>query len=383
MVLHKCEFCVYTTKRKDHLTRHNNYKHYKDEDIVWFYCDEEKCNFKCKEKSDIKPHKVNVNWVYCDFKDCDFKCKANNLLKQHKNIHSKEKPFKCDQEGCYFECKANSYLKRHKRNKHDIEAMIYECDQENCYYSTKDTQNLKSHKSNIHNIGVKWYCCDQDSCIFKCKSGGGLKVHKMYIHNIGVNWVYCEFPECTFKSKRKGDLKSHFKSLHTKEGAARQKKEENKIKLLLEKNDITFERETRIDFSCFDSGKHWACIDFVLYRKDYTVLLEVDENQHKYGYTVSCDMKRMNHILTTIRCEGNTLPVLFLRYNPHTFKINYKTQKITQKERQNCLLKFLNNYKPEREGLEIKYFYYDQEETNEKPIVTKTGEYKEMCDCVI
>jgi hypothetical protein len=175
--------------------------------------------------------------------------------------------------------------------------------------------------------------------------------------------------------------------MHTKEGQARQKKEEQKVSRLLTKHDLAFDRENRINYkkdgkSCFESDKSWAQIDFTLYRKDCTILLEVDENQHKYGYGgISCDMKRMSHIYTAIRITGNMLPILFLRYNPHDFKIENIKQKVEEKERQEKLIKFINSYCPSDKEMEIFYLYYDQEENGETCVV-KSKEYKLGC-CVV
>jgi hypothetical protein len=289
--------------------------------------------------------------------------------------------FNCDQENCKYECKKKYNLKTHKALVHNINVTWYNCDL--CEYKCKLKGCLKLHKVDIHDINVTWYNCDL--CDYKCKRQSSLKIHKSLVHDINVTWYNCDL--CEYKCKQKGHLKSHFNSIHSPEGQARQKKEEHKVAKLLEKNSIVVERETRVNFSCFESGKHWALIDFTIYRKDCIILLEVDENQHKYGeyYSVSCDMKRMSHILTAIRCEGKEHTVLFLRYNPHSFEIEYEKQKISQKDRQESLVNFINNYKPSREGLEIKYMFYDKEQSEDKiPLIAKTPDYnKEMVKCII
>ena len=94
---------------------------------------------------------------------------------------------------------------------------------------------------------------------------------------------------------------------------------------MINKHDISFDRELKIDYKCVEKTDKWkknyANIDFVLHSDKYIILLEVDEKQHKFGYGgVSCDMKRMNYVLSSIRASGNLLPILFLRYNPNNFK---------------------------------------------------------------
>ena len=70
----------------------------------------------------------------------------------------------------------------------------------------------------------------------------------MYIHSIDVSWFKCDFPECSCKFKTKSDLNRHFRSFHTPEGPARQKREEHKISKWWERNNqfaISFYRYKR------------------------------------------------------------------------------------------------------------------------------------------
>ena len=65
-----------------------------------------------------------------------------------------------------------------------------------------------------------------------------------------------------------------------------------------------FKREYRIEFRCADvQSNAGSCrIDFVISTSGGLVFLEVDENQHQYGYDalVSCDMRRMSHVIETL-----------------------------------------------------------------------------------
>jgi hypothetical protein len=53
-------------------------------------------------------------------------------------------------------------------------------------------------------------------------------------------------------------------------------------------------------------------------RNGVVVMLENDERAHDWIETV-CDVKRMAEVFETIACGGNTLPVVFIRFNPHDF----------------------------------------------------------------
>jgi len=90
----------------------------------------------------------------------------------------------------------------------------------------------------------------------------------------------------------------------------------------------TFKREKRIDFRCaadVQSKTQYCRIDFVVSTRGGLVFLEVDEDQHLYGYdaSVSCDMKRMSHVIETLSVElGESLPhVYWLRYNPNAYPL--------------------------------------------------------------
>ena len=45
---------------------------------------------------------------------------------------------------------------------------------------------------------------------------------------------------------------------------------------------------------------------------------EVDEDQHK-GYPISCDVSRMSNIVESLITNGNTIPIQFVRDNPHSY----------------------------------------------------------------
>ena len=47
----------------------------------------------------------------------------------------------------------------------------------------------------------------------------------------------------------------------------------------------------------------------------------------------------MSKIIESLALDGNTLPIKFIRYNPHSYKINNKTNRTTQNERHSELIK--------------------------------------------
>ena len=79
------------------------------------------------------------------------------------------------------------------------------------------------------------------------------------------------------------------------------------------------------------------------------MILEIDEYQHK-SYGVSCDVERMAKIVESFRLNGNTLRIVFIRYNPHSVRIDGEKVTILQKERHDKLVELLQEL--EREPVE-------------------------------
>lgn len=69
----------------------------------------------------------------------------------------------------------------------------------------------------------------------------------------------------------------------------------------------------------------------------YHVIVEVDENQHKY-YNEECECTRMINITQAL-----STPVIFIRYNPDNFKVNNKNITITNNKKLNTLKLWLDN----------------------------------------
>lgn len=324
---------------------------------------------------DAKKHKCMEN-------GCDYSTNRKSSLTSHlQNKHDIGVAWKiCKYCGMKF--KQNSGLNRHIRTLHEIKNIIH-CPYDNCPFTTKRSKSdLKKHINEVHESDkATWTHCPEEGCTYKCYRKRALKLHLMNIHDIDVVWHKCAFPLCGYRTKLKCSLTRHNKRLHSKEGIQRHKRKEEAINKLLNKNDISNDRELRINFKCFKESKTCAFIDFVIYKSTHTILLEVDEDQHKYSNTISCDVRRMMDSISAIRIGGNELPLLFIRYNPDSYKINGIMQKTLKKDREETLIKFINNYIPEKQ-LEIKYMFYDMHDN--KPSITFSSEYsKDIKKCII
>ena len=131
-------------------------------------------------------------------------------------------------------------------------------------------------------------------------------------------------------------------------------RKELQVKNLLDEEEIKYEHhDRRITDGCS------------LFRPDFqishpsglgTIILEVDENQHR-GYQCECEMTRMRQIYHD---RGTNDSLLFVRYNPDSYKGAVKSQSISS-ERLKYLACYLRNTlkNPLPEKLNVVYLFYD------------------------
>lgn len=152
-------------------------------------------------------------------------------------------------------------------------------------------------------------------------------------------------------------MRTHEYFYHTAEGQQRRKREEERVAKLLERAGIDFKREHHVSFGC--TLRTFARVDFIIVLNGKVIALEVDEYQHE-GYGVACDVARMVKLYEAWLLDGNTLPVRFIRYNPHAFRVDGKEQKITKAVREARLLDAIQvAANDNRDGMQVHYMYYD------------------------
>lgn len=98
--------------------------------------------------------------------------------------------------------------------------------------------------------------------------------------------------------------------------------------------------------------------DFIITTNWGTVILEIDEHQHnRKNYPCECEVSRMKMLYFDVGVKN----LLFIRYNPDAY-INIPGQKnYTLKERQEYLIKYINEYLTTKshENLGVVYLFYD------------------------
>ena len=287
------------------------------------------------------------------------------------------RPFACDQPGCESSFKKASHLKQHKANAHGLGVVWHACDL--CEHQFKQASGLKKHKAHTHGLGVVWHACDQPGCEQQFKEAGDLKQHKANKHGLGVVWHACDQPGCEHQFKQASNLHEHTRTQHARVYAQRKKEQEERVRRALldagwQEHRLAeamppvghFRREKRIDFRCakLESRDTWCRIDFVLGVPHGFVFLEVDENQHKYGYGdhLSCDMKRMACVMESLAVETNynAPPIYWLRYNPNAWRVGGETRRVPKADREANLAKWLGAFECVA-PFGIGYAFYDCE----------------------
>lgn len=92
-------------------------------------------------------------------------------------------------------------------------------------------------------------------------------------------------------------------------------------------------------------------------------IVKADRRQHTFGYgPVSCDMRRMARVMESLMIEGQTMPIVFVRYNPNAYSVDGARVKTPKRDREASLVSMLSSPKSvifTGQPLVIQYMYYD------------------------
>ena len=117
--------------------------------------------------------------------------------------------------------------------------------------------------------------------------------------------------------------------------------------------------------------------DFTWDRTSWALVLENDEHQHaRSGYT--CDEKRMVDIFNGY----GGISVVFIRFNPDSFKINNRNRTVTMQKRLEMLKKEIDHFhtNPPKNQFEIHRMFYDcpsEQYVQRVSVDFSTGNFKE------
>ena len=381
-----------------------------------FRCGVEGCNkqlgsltWLARHRADVHP--MTTDEIYaCRFEGCTRTFVAPGRRNAHESqIHLKEKRFGCRVEGCN-----EIFVYRTTRDAHERKHRGYKshkCTVTGCEKLFADASTLRRHMDSHSQTQVQCSICNarvrplsllqhmklqhrEDTPVLNCalcdyttKRKQCLSQHMMLSHDVGLVWNACDAApgECDFQAKTIYRLYDHIKRRHARVYAQRKKEQEERVRRALldagwqewRRAETMppvgfFRREKRIDFKCakLESRDTWCSIDFVLGVPNGFVFLEVDENQHKYGYGdhLSCDMKRMANVMESLAVETNyNLPCLYwLRYNPNAWRVGGALRTVPKVEREARLVAWLERFACDKDApFGIGYAFYDCEAEDE------------------
>ncbi len=376
--------CDKAFKRKEHLQTHKRI-HTGEKPNK---CDVAGCDYACAQSGDLAKHKrthTGEKPYKCDVVGCDYACTQFGALATHKRTHTGEKPFKCDVVGCDYACSQSGDLATHKRT-HTGEKP-YKCDVVGCDYACSDSGSMVKHKRT--HTGEKPYKCDVAGCDFACSDSGSMVKHKRT--HTGEKPYKCDVcpPEVALAFTQSNHLKAHKKRWHTTDGAYKAVRKQQALAKTLENAGFDFRHELTIDTSCSAEANATATatasegrkresksrrVDMVRIHQvtakagliSVIVFVECDEFQHDDRDT-SCEVARMTQVNEALALEGNTLPIVWVRWNPDACRVNGVKLRIPQKERGAQLVRFLHALTSSSVALlpgsvSIFYLFYDRDD---------------------
>lgn len=325
-------------------------------------CEYPGCKRMFRQVSNMRTHMLvhtKIKRFACTVEGCPDRFAHRTSLDIHLRWHAQEWPYKCTYPGCDATFAQSAHLTVHVRSKHTLERP-YRCTHDGCDAAFPQSSHLKEH---LHwHSGYKPHRCPFENCPAAFTQSCNLNTHVRVFH-MGIKDHVCS--ECGAAYGYKNNLQKHVEAMHTLEGQARRKNKEERVAKVLAAAGLAFKREHVIDFTCVgDVDGAYARVDFVLHEDGRIIFLEVDEGQHRFGYgKVACDMKRMAKIIESLGLEGNTLPIVFLRYNPDAFTVDGHTSKVSRKAREARLVATLTCKEDSKSRaavpLTIRYMFYD------------------------
>lgn len=392
-ILYVCEFCQQIYYNYDVYKLHKN----EHKQFAIYKCTYENCDKQYSKSSTLKDHIISQhtkNYPYiCTQNECNRNFVTKRDLDIHiKRVHTLEKPYNCKFENCTssfcssselnahvnrihhkkkYKCEycnillsSIDSLKEHVRRKH-TKIYTHKCSYTECDAQFYTSVELNTHVKRCHTLERTFIC---NLCPLKFYMNKDLKRHKNDVHYLKELYK-CDV--CTLGFKRKEALTNHYKYTHTEEGIQIRKRKEHDIAKLLDECNIQYKREHHVDLKCINGDDTFCRIDFLIIKNGVVIFLEIDEQQHSW-YSLSCETRRMAQIYQTLMIENNTLPVVFLRYNPDVFYVDGKKCKLAKNRRHEILIEEINKCSNITKNV-VKYLFYDTIEG--KPTILNDTEY--------
>lgn len=272
-----------------------------------FSCD--KCDYKCKFKSQLPWHVKQVHDKIKDFvcDKCDYKCSRNMDLQKHiKQVHDKIKDFECNK--CDATFGGNSNLQTHIKAVHD-KIKDFECP--DCEYKCSTNGNLQSHIKQVHDKIKDFECPD---CDYKFGTKSILQQHIKAVHD-KIRDFECD--KCDYKCSTNSDLQKHIK-LCT--GDMNYSSGEYRVMQVLESMRIEYQHNTSHEVK----STSWLRWDFMIDYKNTKIFIEYNGQHHyepvRFGgismerATENFRKQQINDQIKTDYCTENDYSLLWISH---------------------------------------------------------------------
>lgn len=330
---------------------------------------------------DDAPDPPRCVWPTCTYRAVDVEDMQHHMQREHA-----AQVFRCPYGACAFTTTIAVGLRTHIERVHlEDYSLKQKCSYDGCSYTTIKGSHMKRHE--LRHTDHKTYSCKEETCGYKSSTWDTMMNHYRRQH-VAVKPYPCTFKHCDYAFAYPGELKRHIQCWHTKEGMNRKKRQENRVRTLLN-NTYVVDEELHIQYQkgCVQSpDKYCARVDFsIVSIFDTCVIVECDESAHE-SYLLKCELTRMEQIHESILTGGETRPVLFVRYNPDgTYKEDGITVRIPRWKREERLLEVLEKIKEGRivftKPLNILYLFYELKKGKEA-ILEDRDFSQQMLGCV-
>lgn len=384
--LFKCNFvkdakcCGKVFKTSKNLNAHQEVHQVRNKIVCDVVIDGRKCGQEFLRLQTLEKHKklmhIEPKTFVCNFKKDEIHCleafATKREMSKHRKLHNDGKAFICevivDEKCCGKEFTRNATLLKHKRD-HNVECpKPFQCD----------------------------FILSTGMCEYKSSRSDHLEAHKR-VHS-GERPFACKDENCDQRFTQQVHAKKHYQTWHSEVATLRHQTKEQRLANIFNKAGIRFERNCLIDYRCFLSGpgksQTRAYLDFVVYKEDHVFIIECDEHQHDevynpWGYTVSCELSRMNNVQTaiTLSSNGSVPKIVWIRYNPDKFYLDgqQRTVKVDRSNREKRLLHIIHTFKASL-PVSVIYMYYDCKtvQGKKRPVILDSDDYNaEFSQCVL
>lgn len=319
---------------------------------VCFKCDKCAKSYTAKFTLDLHIKSSHYGVKYkCPIEGCEKFYTDKTSISKHVHAVHDEIRYSCEHDGCSSVFTRKDHLLHHIESSHDNRKFV--CNVDICKKSYSYEVHLLHHIKTFHN-GFR-YACKFEGCERVFIQRPHLKQHLEGFH-LGIKYACAVCGEQYSKSY----MTKHISISHENIYNASRCKQEVVIKNLLRNEGLEFKSQHYINLGCAipESDTIKAFGDILLLFHNTVVIVEVDEEQHS-AYGVSCDVQRMAKIIESLRLDGNTQRIVFIRYNPHAFTVDGFKQKRVSKDRHKKLvdlLRVLEN-EPLEDAQDVRTFY--------------------------